>query len=391
MVMVNITTAAIFFLAAGLFTSVSILSGYQVLIVIPMIYFMFQAFKNKDFKLPVSAWFLLAFGIVAIISLLVNIDIVPKPSKNFGRAQYFFYGVAGIFAFRAWLPVVSDKIKKILLYLFYLNMTVAAIYAVYTTSLHGRAIALTETMRYGYGSAMVLSILLSAIIHHKKIESWFNWKIGTIFFVVGFIGMYVTYTRGALLGFLCALPLVLFFYKPKLGIIFGAVSAFLIGAVGIFYLFGTTKFESRFLMSKGNRSDVIRMSQWQSAIYATKEKPLLGWGLSNFHTQLKRIKVQYDLEAKEYNDAHSHNLFLEIASGTGLIGLSLFLGWLISWAVEAFRAKGLFRALIVPFGIVFVVSSQFEVTFDANNATMIFFLYGLSSASFFKSRNGNSF
>ena len=113
---------------------------------------------------------------------------------------------------------------------------------------------------------------------------------------------------------------------------------------------------------------------------AIKERPVIGWGLSNFHSQLKRIKHEYDLEAKDYDDAHSHNLFLEIGSGTGLIGLFLFLGWLISWAIEVFKAGGLVRALIVPFGVVFVVSSQFEVTFDANNATMIFFLYSLSSA-----------
>jgi len=192
--------------------------------------------------------------------------------------------------------------------------------------------------------------------------------------------MYLTYTRGALLGLLCGLPFVLYFFRPKLGLTLGGLIVAGVISLGLFYLFGTARFESRFLQNKSNGADSIRDSQWKAAIIAIKERPVLGWGLSNFHSQLKRIKYENDLGAKDYNDAHSHNLFLEVASGTGLIGLVLFLGWLISWAVESFMAKGLVRALIVPFGVVFVVSSQFEVTFDAMNATMIFFLYSMSSA-----------
>lgn len=365
----------------------SVLSGYQVLIVFPMVYYAYLSVKNKQVKLPVSAWFLLAFAAVALLSLIINFDIIPKPSKNFGRVQYFFYGVGGIFAFRAWLASASEKARKYILWAFYLNVTVAAAYAIKSFDFGvpgARAKGLTETMRYGYGSAMAMMLLLGCILHHDKLKNWFNWKIAVPILVLGLFGMYLTYTRGALLGFLCGLPFMIYFYKPKLGLAMAALALIAVSTLGAFYFFGSGSSGSRFLMSKGNESDKIRMSQWKSAIYATKEKPVFGWGLSNFHTQLKRIKVQYDLDAKDYNDAHSHNLFLEIASGTGLVGLALFFGWIISWAIESFKAGGLIRALIVPFGIVFVVSSQFEVTFDANNATMIFFLYALSSAALIK-------
>ena len=374
------TTSALFFLAAGIFTSVSILSAYQVLFAIPLAYFMFTAIKEKTFKLPMSGWFLLAFTVVALLSLVVNFDLIPKPSKNFGRLKYFIFGFGGIFVLRAWVQVATDKTKKILANTFFVSIVVAAIYAIYHFIFlsQGRAKGLTDTMRYGYGSAMMLLTLLSAILHQEKIKSWFNWKVAVPVLVIGFIGMYLTYTRGALLGFLCGLPFVLYYYKPKLGITLGGIAVLgVLGLVGV-YLFGSGQSNSRFLVNKNNSSDVIRRSQWKAAIIATKEKPVLGWGLSNFHSQLKRIKTDYDLDAKDYNDAHSHNLFLEIASGTGLVGLVLFLGWVLSWAWESFKAGGLTRALVIPFGVAFVVSSQFEVTFDANNASMIFFLYGLS-------------
>lgn len=375
-----VTSAALFFLAAGIFTSVSILSAYQILFALSLIYFTYLAVKDKNLQLPKSAYWLLAFTLVALLSLVINFDLIPKPSKNFGRLKYFIYGVGGIFVFRYWLETASDKAKSILINVFFLSIIVAGAYSFFSIRSDSRAKGLTDTMRYGYGSAMMLLTLLSAILHKDKLGKWFNWKIAIPVFIIGFLGMYLTYTRGALLGFLCGLPFVLYFFNKKLGYVLGGLAVLgVLGLVGI-YLFGSGQSNSRFLVNKNNSSDVIRRSQWKAAMIATQEKPLLGWGLSNFHSQLKRIKTDYDLDAKDYNDAHSHNLFLEIASGTGLIGVFLFLGWVLSWAWESFKAGGLTRALVVPFGVAFVVSSQFEVTFDANNASMIFFLYALSIA-----------
>lgn len=379
--MTKITSAALFFLAAGYFTSVSILSVYQILFTIPVAYYLFLALKEKNFKLPKSGWFLVAFAAVALLSLIVNYDLVPKPSKNFGRIKYFIYGFGGIFALAPWIKEASDKTKKFLTYVFFLSIVVAGCYAAYNFQFRpdGRAKGLTDTMRYGYGSAMVLLMILSGILHREKIKAWFDWKVAIPVFIIGFLGMYLTYTRGALLGFLCGLPFVLYYYKPKLGLTLGGLAVLAVLGLGTVYLFGSGNYENRFLVNKNNESDQIRRSQWKAAIIATQEKPVLGWGLSNFHSQLKRIKDQYDLDAKHYNDAHSHNLFLEVASGTGLIGLLLFLGWVISWAIESMKGDALTRALVVPLGVAFVVSSQFEVTFDANNASMIFFVYALSS------------
>lgn len=380
--MTKLTTAALFFLAAGIFTSVSVLSIYQVLFVVPLVYYTYIAIKDKNVKLPVSAWFLLAFTGVALLSLVVNFELLPKPGKNFGRVKYFLYGVGGIFVFRVWLNEMTDKSKKILANTFLLSLTATSCYAIYFKFSYPdlRVTGLTNTMRYGYGSGMALLTVLSAMLHQEKIKSWFNWKIAASVFALSFIGLYLTFTRGALLGFLCGLPFVIYYYKPKIGLAFGFISLLIVGTLGGFYLLGNVqKGEgSRFLISKNNLSDVMRRSQWKAALIATQEKPIFGWGLSNFHSQLKRIKIENDLDVKEYNDAHAHNLFLEVSSGTGLIGLFFFLGWVFCWAYEVFIQKGLVRAFVLPFGIAFVISSQFEVTFDANNACMIFFIYAMS-------------
>ncbi|MES2528857.1 MAG: O-antigen ligase family protein [Bdellovibrionota bacterium] len=377
---------SLFFLAAGILTSVSILAAYQVLFLIPLCYFTFLAFKNKQINVPKSAYWLLAFTVIALISLIINFDIIPKPGKNFGRLKYYLYGLGGIFVFKVWLKEASDRSKKILCYVFMTSIIIAGVYAGQQFLRKvPRAKGLTDTMRYGYGSAMLLLSLLSAILHREKIKSWFDYRFGILAFIIGFFGMYVTYTRGGLLGFLCGIPFVLYFYRVKWGLLAGGAALIVVSTLGGYYLFGraasTEESGSRFLINKDNRSDVIRRSQWKAAMIAVQEKPVLGWGLSNFHSQLKRIKETYDLDKKEYNDAHAHNLFLEIAAGTGIIGLILFLGWLLTWAWESFRTDGLNRAMVIPFGVALIVGSQFEVTFDANNASMIFFLYALSTAN----------
>ena len=149
MFMTKLTTAALFFLAAGIFTSVSVLSIYQVLFVVPLVYYTYIAIKEKNVKLPVSAWFLLAFTGVALLSLVVNFELIPKPGKNFGRVKYFLYGVGGILVFRVWLNEATDKSKKILVNTFLLSLVATSCYAIYFKFAYPdlRVTGLTNTMR----------------------------------------------------------------------------------------------------------------------------------------------------------------------------------------------------------------------------------------------------
>lgn len=379
--MIKLTTLAIALTAIGIFTSVSILAISQTLFFISIFYYSYLAYKKKNLELPKSTYWLLAFILICCISLLINLDVVPKPGKNFGRLKYLLMGALGIYVFKYWLREASIKVKRNVVSLFLVSISVAAIYGCVKFAIEGgeRLDGFTDTLRYGYGMGMILLVILGALLHRKAISNWFDARIGLITFIVGFAALFFSYTRGAFLGFFCGLPFVCFYYSRRLGLTLGTLGVVVVLTLGGFYLFGSGDYGSRFLVSKNNGSDYIRRSQWKAAIIATQEKPILGWGFSNYHSQLKRIKYQYDLDAKFYNDAHSHNIFLEQLSGTGLIGLFFFLGWVITWAYEMFKARGLVRALVVPFGVAWVISSQFEMTFDTNNASMIFMIYAISS------------
>ncbi len=379
--MIKIINASLFFLAAGVFTSVSVLSIYQVLFAVPLVYLSFIAIREGKLQLPKSAWFLLAFAAVAGLSLLLNLDDIPKPSKNFGRIKYFIYGVGGILVLRSWLSVATLEARRLLFRTLCVSLVLAGTFAAWQFFYLGlsRASGLTETMRYGYGSAMILLCLISCLLHRDKIP-WVDIRFGVPALIIGLLGMYLTYTRGALLGLLCGLPVVFYFYRRTLALKIGGASLLIILVLAGFNQFGGGLVKSRFLQGKESSSDQIRKSLWTAAVIATKEKPILGWGFSNFHSQLERIKLEHDLPHKDYVDAHAHNLYLDTAAGTGLVGIALFLGWLLMWAIEVIRSSIMVKAVILPLGVSFVISSLFETTLNANNASMVMFFYSLSIA-----------
>lgn len=377
----SLTSLAIFFLAAGLFTSVTVLAGYEIFLTVPMV-FALPVLFNRELLKRKSVIALLLFIAIALLSNLVNYNDLIKPSKSFSKLRYFVVAILSIVPLSFWLKSTSQKTKRIVFGGLCLGMTVASGYTLYQVFFKGvdRAEGLTETMRYGYGTAMTLLIFLNIYLHKFSQKVFFR-PILIATFTLAFIGMYLTYTRGALLGFICCVPVVLFFYKRKLAIIIGAIAGVLVLTLAGFYLFGTGNYNSRFLMNKNNGSDQIRRSQWLSAYHAFKERPVLGYGYGNFYSQLKRIKQQYDLPHKEYNNSHSHNILLELAAGTGILGLLAWLGWISMWVIEILKRDNLVKGVYLSYLACFLLAGQFEVLFDANNSTMMMFLFAFFHAS----------
>jgi O-antigen ligase len=378
--MKHIISAALALLAIGIFTSVTVLSIHQGLFAIPVIYFTFLALKNKEFKLPLSAWFLVGFTIVAAISLFVNYPELVKPGKNFGRLKYLAFGFLAVFPLRYYLKQGTEKYWGHLSNLFLAVISLVAVICLYQFFIMGqpRAKSLTDTLRYGYGMGIILPVLVSIYLRPGIIKG-LNQKLllGTI--LLGAAGLYVTLTRGAMLGFLCAVPFSVLLWNFRKGLIVFGVAGTVVATLVGFYLFGSGDLHkgNRFLTSKNNASDDIRKSQWKGALIAFQEHPAFGIGYSDYINRTQEIKAKNNLPHAEYQ-GHAHNIWLETLSGTGLIGILFFAAWLITWAIEMFKANTDLKGIIIPFGVAVVISGEFEVILDANNSSMIFFIYALS-------------
>jgi len=378
--MLHLTSFSFFFLVLGILTSVSLLGVSQVLLIIPALYFAYIAFKNGQLKLPKSTWFLIAFFVMALLSLVFNHSELIRPGKNYGRLKYVAIGILSIYVFRVYLSNATDKVKGFIFNTGLIAIIVVGVVSFYQVFYLGQARAktLTDTLRYGYGMGMILPVLLGIILR-KGMLPFINRKILLASLVLGFTSLYLTYTRGAFLGLICALPFVIYFWNKKKGLVAFGLGAIFVAFLGGFYLFGSGEIGNRFISSRHNSSDSVRFTQWEAAYNAWTEKPILGIGFSDFINQEQEVKARYGIAHQDYK-GHAHNILLETLAGTGLLGLLAFMGWLVAWSYEMFKASSVVAGAFIPFIVSLFVSGQFEVVLDANNASLIFMVYALSIA-----------
>ena len=131
-----------------------------------------------------------------------------------------------------------------------------------------------------------------------------------------------------------------------------------------------------------NIFDLSRILAWQIELKALAEKPLLGWGPYNsqigFNKYFDPIITQ--AHARPYFDT-SHNEFLDIALGAGLLGLIAYL-WFIGaflWKLQRAPLENRWRARAVQAGIVGGHAALFFFPFLFSTHLLFFLLiaYGL--------------
>lgn len=380
--MIYLSTSALIFLLIGIFTSKELIEVGQLLFFISSLKIIYDAFKKKQLALPRSAYWLIAFILIAFISILVNDDVIPRASINRSKLKQPLFGVMGIYFFRYWIKESSDVIKRWTLNCFLASVSISAIHGIFTYFVNNqqRMNGLIYTSKYAYASSFFLILLFTILLYRQKFKNILYLPLAYVTFILNFVAMTLTFSRAPMFCFLCAIPIALYFFRKKIAMRMGLVALIISLTAVSYYFTGKENTEMRFLITKQNISDFQRVSVWQSAVIAIKEKPILGWGYSNFKTQMERIKNQYDLGEKNFVDSHSHNNFLEVAAGTGLVGLFFFCGWLILWIFETFKNSNI-RPFIIPFGAIFLVTGQVEVTIiDSHLAVFIYLIYSLGSS-----------
>lgn len=395
------TIISLFALALAIFVSVSLISIYHLLTLIAFLLWL----KQKEFRfntLPASAWALLAFVVIQLISTTINFsDIVDKP-HSIGIIKYPLIGLAALLIYQNPKWSQNELVKeysRIAFNLFLFTIILAFFYGlakaysgwdffksnldlIVSESPNTRLGGFTDIMRYGYGSAIVLLALLGLLLNYKKWPN-LNKNFLAVSFIIGFLGMFMSYTRGAMLGFLIGLPVGLYFLNRKLTLLIGTVSISMITIMITFSLTGGSN-SSRFLTNLNNTSDRVRISQYLSAIHALQERPLLGWGPQQLKHHVKEIKKKYKLEFPNYHE-HAHNVFLETAANTGIIGLIAFLAWIGLWLKELFTIRNNFaKQMFLPVIVFILVAGQFEMLMMAQTSTLIYFLYAISHMPIFK-------
>lgn len=378
--------------ALGLFISISFLALTHIFIIIPALIFISKTnFKNW----PKSSWALLAMIVAIILSVLVNQDIAIEGYKSLTKSKYYLISLLSITPYSYYLIKIKDTAeynKKItwLLWAIIGTTTLATISGLsgyffsynfflmkagYVSRNQGLAGML---MNYAHNLAFFMTILTGMILYRDEIKRFVNPKILYGAWIINFIGLYTTYTRGAMLAFLVSLPFF-FFKKNKKKFILVTISLALIGI-------GAYKFAGESVIRPD--SEIERLSQWKAAWAGFKERPVFGLGYLNFEKMSIGLKKKYHIEA-EYFGGHAHSNYFEMLASSGAIGFIFFVLWHGYWFWEMYKRDDLIARIALPFVIVFIVGGLTQATFTLGaNLFFIMPIYAITQIYYCSLKGG---
>lgn len=366
--------------------------------------------RSQEPNPRLSAWFLVALLAAIIASILVNLKQIEEPLAVLKKARYHVIwvgllltpGLRNLFFRRieGWAPW--------LLLAWLLSLSLATLSGMagvltgynplllapeaYPTRVAGVS---TMVMTYAYSVQFSVLLLASLYVLGKDVRNWLYQRRGWLEAVVlsslvlSALGLYFSYTRGALVGALAGGVCLLLTQWRSLGI---QARKMAIGTAAIIVLAGgmlAWTQGSRYVSMEALKADSVRVCQWKAAWLTFLEHPWFGLGYRQFEQKCVALKKSHGMEpdlvvnrngkkVQVYFSGHAHNEYLEALASTGIFGALAFLGFCACWFREALKGK-LTRALFLPVIVAYLLSGCVQNMFtDSEVLNFLLFLYFLS-------------
>ncbi|MGQ9846577.1 MAG: O-antigen ligase family protein [Bacteroidales bacterium] len=167
-----------------------------------------------------------------------------------------------------------------------------------------------------YLELMVFIPLGFYLFHRNKLVKYIN---GILFLLI-FTTIFLTFTRGALLGLGVSVITILIIYRKEiqkfLPIIMLGILCFMIIPAGRYFFI-------RFASGLFDRSLLMRFVLWQNAAANIIHYPIFGIGPAHFDVVFAAQSLQNFKNLGRLG--HTHNAYLELALGSGILVLVLFI------------------------------------------------------------------
>jgi len=175
----------------------------------------------------------------------------------------------------------------------------------------------STTMTWGAMSTIFTTLTFSLFLFTASRRRWLYLAA----FAVQFIGMLFSYVRGAWIGFIAGLALLILMRSRKL-LFLGAAALMLV------FFIAPRQLQDRILsitdLNVG--STQVRFTQWRNSISIVRHQPLTGVGwidLGEIHRSVAPPGADLDYQA--YRIGHFHNNLIMILVCLGVIGLAALL------------------------------------------------------------------
>ena len=389
----NLFAAGLFCLVTGVGFGAKPIAAGQVFLVAAFLKAFLErgrsTFSSKPWR-P-SAWCLAAFLLVSLLSILANLEVVANPWEHLGKLRYpaFVLLLSGMpWLVREVLPQPWRRDTLVLAWFVPLALAIVAGLSGWWTGHHpvlGEGVVDIRRVSGLYGQVMTFAyslqftvILLATFTLLPR--QWgtvtrLPWWMVLVMLALGGGALYLTYTRGAMLGAATGFAVIATMRSWKLSLLVVGIAvagALVARADGARYL--DTKID-------------IRGNQWKAAALSFLERPVFGWGYRNFELHSAEIKERYSFEKDVvrkrgqpkqviYFQGHAHNNYLEAFASTGFAGGIAFLAFCLCWLREARRHPH--PLFFVPGVCAFLVSGCFENTFfdsEVLNCLLLFYLF----------------
>lgn len=255
---------------------------------------------------------------------------------------------------------------------------------------------------------LLLNCLLLLILFIKTKQRWLRFVYGMIF-IFHLIVIYLTNTRGVLLGLIVGLFLFSIFYfisfpQSKLRKYFIIIFLAVVAVVSLLFINRDKPWvqQNNSLahltdVSLGTSGSIkTRLMAWQIGWQGFKEKPLLGWGPENYNIVFnKYFKSEYltGFNQTVWYD-RAHNMVVEVATTMGIIGLISYLAIFIYLFIKLFKywrrsedKNDKLIAVILAAGFVAYFIQNIFIFDTVNSYIMLFLIFAYINFLFQKEKH----
>ncbi len=204
---------------------------------------------------------------------------------------------------------------------------------------------------------------------YKKDSHFLVNKYCTVLWTLGVVGMFLSLSRGAWLGFLAAaIVYALVAANKKMLIGFAAAGIILVGVVTV-----VPNLRYRVLLPfHGEKSTVARFSLWDTAGKMIADSPVLGKGVNGFSDNWDKYNTDAGLE--HYN--FPHNILLNFWVDLGFLGVVSMMAILLASAWRGFtqRKTSTVALGLLLFIVAMVAHGLIDIPYLKNDLALMFWI-----------------
>jgi O-antigen ligase len=227
----------------------------------------------------------------------------------------------------AWIPLAAMRLDRERASLVLFSFTAGAAFCS-AFGIGKHLLGLQDRITSFSGHWMVFGGLLmtaSLLAIHLAVEGPRR-RIAWVLSALGIVGLVLTQTRGAWLGFVAGFAW--YAWKVERRLLAWGLAATLVGAL---LLPAPLKERVRSIWdARLSYSNMERVAMWRTGLAIHRDHPLFGIGQGNLEKVYPAYRVP---EAQESVVGHMHNNFMQVLVQNGWVGLLAYLAWVLCYLV----------------------------------------------------------